>query len=88
MKNVLRTYNKIQKIATGQRDYYTTGCLLDHLYFKNYYKMIALDLSKQQAPAIDPKAINKLALRPQKTCIYFVPALFGFCNSLTSFCLI
>ena len=76
MENFLRTYNKIQKIATGQRDYYTTGCLLDYLYFKNYYKLIALDLSKQQAPDIDP---NKLALRPQKTCIYFVWALFGFC---------
>ena len=30
---------------TGQGDDYTTGCLLD-VYFKNYYKMIAIDLSK------------------------------------------
>ena len=33
----------IQKIATGQGDDYTTGCLLDYDYFKNYYKMIAID---------------------------------------------
>ena len=33
-KNDLRTYNNIQKIATGQGDDYTTGCLLDHPYFK------------------------------------------------------
>ena len=37
VKNNLRTYNNnIQKIATGQGDNYTTGCLLDHPCFKNY----------------------------------------------------
>ena len=25
-----------------------TGCLGDYSYFKDYYKMIAIDLSKQQ----------------------------------------
>ena len=28
VKNDLRTYDNIQKIATGQGDDYTTGCLL------------------------------------------------------------
>ena len=32
----------------GQGDDYTTGCLLDNVYFKNHYKMIAIDLNKQQ----------------------------------------
>ena len=41
------TYENIRKIATGQRVDYTTGCLLDYPYFKNTYKMIAIDLSKQ-----------------------------------------
>ena len=40
------TYENIRKIATGQGDDYTTGCLLDYTYFKNYYKMIVVDLSK------------------------------------------
>ena len=35
------TYDSIQKIASGQGADYTTGCLLDYNYFKNYYKMIA-----------------------------------------------
>ena len=48
MKIELLTYENIQKIATGQGDDYTTGCLLDYNYFKNCYKMIAMDLSKQQ----------------------------------------
>ena len=37
------TCDVIQKITTGQGDDYTTGCLLDYNYFKNYYKMIAID---------------------------------------------
>ena len=44
-RNNLITYDNIRKIATGQGDDYTTGCLLDYNYFKNYYKMIATDLS-------------------------------------------
>ena len=41
------TYENIRNIATGRGDDYTTGCLLDYTYFKKYYKMIAIDLSKQ-----------------------------------------
>ena len=41
-------YENIRKIVTGQSDDYTTGCLLDYIYFKNYYKTISADLSKQQ----------------------------------------
>ena len=51
------TYENIRKIATGQGDDYTTGCLLDYPYFKDSYKMIAVDLSKQQALDADPRAI-------------------------------
>ena len=49
VNNNLRTYDNIRNIATGQGDYYTSGCLLDYNYYNNYYKMIAIDLSKQQA---------------------------------------
>ena len=48
------TYDNIRKIATGQGDDHTTVCLLDYTYFKKYYKMIAVDLSKQQALDGDP----------------------------------
>ena len=40
-----RTYDNIRKIATGQGDDYTTGCLLDYNYFNKHFKMIATDLS-------------------------------------------
>ena len=45
IRNNLITYN-IRKIATGQGGDYTSGCLLDYNYFKNYYEMIAIDLRK------------------------------------------
>ena len=60
VKNNKVTYENIRKIATGQGDDYTTGCLLDYIYFKNHYKMIAVDLSKQQALDADPKAIQQI----------------------------
>ena len=53
------TYENIGKLATGQGDDYTTGCLLEYIYFRNYYKMIEIDLSKQQALDADPKATNQ-----------------------------
>ena len=58
IKNNKVTYENIRKIATGQGDDYTTGCLLDYPYFADTYKMIAVDLSKQQALDADPRAIQ------------------------------
>ena len=52
------TCDNIRKIETGQEDDYTTGCLLDYPYFKEHYKMITTDLSKQQAVDANPKAIQ------------------------------
>ena len=46
IKNNKVTYENIRKIATGQGDDYTTGCLLDYPYLKDTYKMIAIGLSK------------------------------------------
>ena len=42
VKNDKVTQDNIRKIATGQGDDCTTGCLLDYIYFKKYYKMIAV----------------------------------------------
>ena len=53
-------YENIRNIATGQGDDYTTGFLLDYSYFKDYYKMISVEWSKQQALNADPKAIQQI----------------------------
>ena len=60
INNDYKTYENIFKIATGNGDDHTTGCLLDYPYFKENYKMIAIDLSKQQALDADPRAIQQI----------------------------
>ena len=44
VKSDRKTYNDARKIAKIQGDDYPTGCILDYLYFKESYKMIAIDL--------------------------------------------
>ena len=46
IKTEEEAYEKI--IDISKNDEYTTGNLLDYDYFKKYYKLIAIDLSKQQ----------------------------------------
>ena len=70
------TYENIRKIATGQGDDYTTGCLLDYVYFKDNYEIIAVHLSKQQALDADPRANQQINFtanldRANSTRIYF-----------------
>ena len=60
---------------TGQRDDYTTGCLSDYPYFKENYKMIAIDLNKQQVLDADPRAIqliNFTANLKKQQCFLFL----------------
>ena len=46
VKSLEETYEKITEI-TDHGGYYTRGNLLDYEYFKEHYKLIAIDLSKQ-----------------------------------------
>ena len=46
INDLIKQYDEIRKVSTGQVDDYTTGCLLDFAYFKNNYRLIAPDLSK------------------------------------------
>ena len=46
IKTEEEAYEKI--IDVSRNNEYTTGNLLDYDYFKKYYKLIAIDLSKQQ----------------------------------------
>ena len=55
-----KTYENIRKIVIGQGDDSTMGCLFDYSYFKGNYKMMAIDLSKQQALEADPRAIQQI----------------------------
>ena len=77
VKNDKVTYENIREIATVQGDDYTMGCLLNYIFFKNYYKMIKIDWSKQQALDGDPKAIQQINFtanldRAENTRCYFI----------------
>ena len=56
-----KTYENIRNIATGQGDDYPTSCLLDYSYFKDHYRMIAIDLSKQQVLDADPRGTQQIS---------------------------
>ena len=73
----LKTYDNIRRIATGQGDDYRTGCLLNYSYFKENYKMIAIDLNNQQALDADSRAIQQINFtanlaRVGNTTMFFV----------------
>ena len=72
-----KTYENIRKIATGKGDDYTTGCLLDYPYFKDNYKMIAIDLSKQQVLDANSRKIKQINFtakldRDGNTTMFFI----------------
>ena len=50
----MKTFERLQLVND-----YTTGCLLVYNCFKNFYRMTAIDFSKQQALDTDPKAVQK-----------------------------
>ena len=77
INSTTKTFENIRKIVTGQGGDYTTRCLLHYSYFKYHYKMIAKDLSKQQALNADPRAIQQINFtanldRDENTTIFFI----------------
>ena len=76
INSMSKTYENIRKIATGNGNDYTTGCLLDYPYFKENYKMIAIDISRKDEVNADPRAIQKINFtanldRAGNTTIFF-----------------
>ena len=63
INDLIKQYEEVRKVSTGQSDNYTTGCLLDYAYLKGNYRLIAVDLSKQKALDTDPKAIQQIVFQ-------------------------
>ena len=51
INDLIKQYDEVRKISTEHGDDYTTGSLVDYAYFKDNYRLIAIDLSK-------PKSLN------------------------------
>ena len=63
INDITKQYDEVRKVSTGYGDDYTTGCLLDYAYFKDNYRLIAVDLSKQKALDADPRAIQQIVFQ-------------------------
>ena len=62
---MVKQYNEVRKISTGQGDDYTTCFLLDFAYFKDDFRLIAVNLSKQKALDADSRAIQQIIFTGQ-----------------------
>ena len=60
INDLIKQYDEIRKISTGQGDDYTTGSLLNFSYFEKNYRLIVADLSKQKALDADSRAIQQI----------------------------
>ena len=56
ISNDFKKYEELRKVMTESGEDYTTGSLLNYDYWKNYYKLICCDLSKQKVLDSNPKA--------------------------------
>ena len=59
INDLIKQYGEVRKVSTGRGDDYTTGCLLDYAYFKDNYRLIAVNLSKQKALDADQEEFKK-----------------------------
>ena len=57
---MIKQYDEVRKVSTGHGDDCTTGSLSDYVYFKDKYKLIVADLSKQKALDADLRAIQQM----------------------------
>ena len=54
INDLIKQYDEVRKVSTGQGDDCTTGSLLDYACFKDNYRLIVVDFSKQKALDADP----------------------------------
>ena len=63
INDLMKQYDELRKVSTVQGDDYTTGYLIDYAYFKDNYRLIAVDLSKRKALDVDPSAIQQIVFQ-------------------------
>ena len=63
INDLIKQYDEVRKVSAGQGDDYTRGCLLDYAHFKDNYRLIEVDLSKQKVVDADPRAIQQIVFQ-------------------------
>ena len=59
----IEKYRELKKVMIGKGEDYNTGSLLDYNYFKEYYKLVAVNLTKQKKLDADPRAIQQIEFK-------------------------
>ena len=59
----IEKYRELKKVMIGKGEDYTTESLLDYNYFKEHYKLVAVDLSKQKELDMNPRAIQQIEFK-------------------------
>ena len=62
INDLIKQYDEVRKVSTGHGDDYTTGSLLYYAYFKDNYRLIVVDLTKQKALDANLRAIQQIVL--------------------------
>ena len=60
INDLIKQYDKVRKVSTGCGDNYTAGSFLDYAYFRDNYKLITVDLSKQKSLDADLRSIQQI----------------------------
>ena len=60
INDLIKQYDVVRKVSTGLGDDYTISCLLDFAYFKNNFRLIETDLSKQKTLDADSRATQQI----------------------------
>ena len=65
INDLIKQYGEVRKVSIGKTNDYSTGCLLDVCltYFKDNYRLIAVDLSLQKALDTDRRAIQQMVFQ-------------------------
>ena len=60
---MIKQYDQVREVSAGHGDDYTTGSLLYYAYFKDNYRLIAIDLNKQKGLDADPRATQQIVFQ-------------------------
>ena len=63
INDLIKQYDEVRKVSTGHGDDYTAGSMLDYGYFKDNYRLIAVDLSKQKGLDADARPIQQIVFQ-------------------------
>ena len=63
INDLINQYDEVRKVSTGQGDDYTNGYLLDYAYFKDNYRLTAVNICNQRTLDANTKSNQQIALQ-------------------------